>query len=113
MLPSALGVLVVTLLKMLTRTRKRVMSKAIRPGMTSGGTTKLIHDTTTKRPKGKTQKLICVDITPCSFEAYLGKDHLFHLIVTHGGSIDYIHDGSFSPILLCLSKFGSNLGCSQ
>ena len=26
------------------------MSKAMRPGMTSGGTTKLIQDTTTKRP---------------------------------------------------------------
>ena len=29
--PSALGVLVVTVLKMLTRTRKRVTSRAIRP----------------------------------------------------------------------------------
>ena len=42
-----------TLLKMLTRTRKRVMSKAMRPGMTSGGTTKLIHDTTTNKPLEK------------------------------------------------------------
>ena len=27
------------------------MSRAIRPGMTSGGTTKLIQDTTTNRPE--------------------------------------------------------------
>ena len=39
--PSALGVLVVTVLKMLTSTRKRVTKRAIRPGMMSGGTTKL------------------------------------------------------------------------
>ena len=39
-----------TVLKMLTRTRKRVMSRAILPGITSGGTTKLIHDTTTNSP---------------------------------------------------------------
>ena len=41
----------VTVLKMLTRTRKIVTSKAILPGMTSGGTTKLIHETTTNRPE--------------------------------------------------------------
>ena len=40
-LPSALGVLVVTVLKILTRTRKRVTNKAILPGIISGGTTKL------------------------------------------------------------------------
>ena len=51
--PSALGVLVVMLLKMLTSTRKSVMRSAIRPGMTSGGTTKLIQDTTTNRPEGQ------------------------------------------------------------
>ena len=50
-LPSAFGVLVVTLLKMLTRTRKSVMRSAMRPGMTSGGTTKLIQDTTTNSPE--------------------------------------------------------------
>ena len=48
--PSALGVFVVTLLKMLTNTKNKVISKAIRPGMTSGGTTKLIQETTTNRP---------------------------------------------------------------
>ena len=48
--PSALGVLVVTVLKMLTSTRKRVIRSAMRPGITSGGTTKLIQDTTTNRP---------------------------------------------------------------
>ena len=52
-LPFALGVFVVTLLKMLTRTRKRVMSRAIRPGITSGGTTKLIQETTTNSPEGR------------------------------------------------------------
>ena len=39
-----------TVLKMLTSTRKRVMRRAIRPGMTSGGTTKLIQETTTNKP---------------------------------------------------------------
>ena len=42
--PSALGVLVVTVLKMLTRTRNSVTSSAMRPGMMSGGTTKLGPD---------------------------------------------------------------------
>ena len=41
----------VTVLKILTRTRKIVTSKAILPGMTSGGTTKLIQETTTNRPE--------------------------------------------------------------
>ena len=50
-LPSAFGVFVVTLLKMLTSTRNSVIRRAIRPGITSGGTTKLIHETTTNRPK--------------------------------------------------------------
>ena len=50
-LPSAFGVFVVTLLKMLTKTRKRVMRSAIRPGITSGGTTKLIQETTTNKPE--------------------------------------------------------------
>ena len=35
---------------MLTRTRKRVIRSAILPGITSGGTTKLIQDTTTNKP---------------------------------------------------------------
>ena len=39
--PSALGVLVVMLLKMLTSTRNKVTRRAILPGMMSGGTTKL------------------------------------------------------------------------
>ena len=42
--PSALGVLVVTVLKMLTSTRNSVTSSAMRPGMMSGGTTKLRPD---------------------------------------------------------------------
>ena len=35
---------------MLTRTRKRVIRRAILPGITSGGTTKLIQETTTNKP---------------------------------------------------------------
>ena len=41
------------LLKMLTRTRKRVMRSAIRPGTMSGGMRKEIQETTTKRPEGR------------------------------------------------------------
>ena len=48
-----LGELVVTLLKMLTRTRKRVMSSAMRPGTMSGGMRKEIQETRTKRPEGR------------------------------------------------------------
>ena len=48
--PSALGVLVVTLLKMLTSTRNRVTRRAIRPGMTSMGMRNEIQDTITNRP---------------------------------------------------------------
>ena len=33
------------------------MRRAIRPGMTSGGTTKLIHDTTTNKPEKKVENL--------------------------------------------------------
>ena len=49
-LPSAFGVFVVTLLKIFTSTRNKVMRSVNRPGMTSGGTIKLIHETTTKSP---------------------------------------------------------------
>ena len=51
--PSALGMLVVMVLKMLTRTRNTVMSSVIRPGTMSGGMRKLIQDTTTNRPEGR------------------------------------------------------------
>ncbi len=51
--PSALGELVVMLLKMLMRTRKRVMRSAMRPGTMSGGMRKEIQETTTKRPEGR------------------------------------------------------------
>ena len=50
-LPSALGVFVVTVLKMLTRTRKRVTRRAILPGITSIGMRKEIQDTMTNRPE--------------------------------------------------------------
>ena len=48
--PSALGVLVVTLLKMLTKTRKRVTKRAILPGITSMGIRKEIQETMTNNP---------------------------------------------------------------
>ena len=51
--PSALGVLVVTELKMFTSTRKSVTSNAILPGITSIGIRKLIQLTMTKSPEGK------------------------------------------------------------
>ena len=65
--PSALGELVVTLLKMLTSTRKRVTRRAMRPiiccavfisknalpGTMSGGIRKEIHETATNRPDGR------------------------------------------------------------
>ena len=49
--PSALGVLVVTLLKILTSTRKRVTRRAILPGITSIGMRNDIQDTITNNPK--------------------------------------------------------------
>ena len=48
--PSALGVLVVTLLKMLTKTRNKVTSRAILPGITSMGIRKEIQETITNSP---------------------------------------------------------------
>ena len=49
--PSALGVLVVTVLKILTSTRKSVTKSAILPGITSIGIRNEIHETITKRPR--------------------------------------------------------------
>ena len=49
--PSALGVLVVTVLKILTSTRNSVTKSAILPGMTSIGIRNEIHETITKRPR--------------------------------------------------------------
>jgi hypothetical protein len=46
-------VLVVTVLKMLTSTRKRVTSRAMRPGITSMGMRKEIQETMTNRPGGR------------------------------------------------------------
>ena len=51
--PSALGVLVVTLLKMLTRTRNKVTSNAILPGITSIGIKNEIQLTMTNSPLGR------------------------------------------------------------
>ena len=48
--PSALGVLVVTVLKMLTKTRNRVTKRAILPGITSIGIRKEIQETMTNNP---------------------------------------------------------------
>ena len=66
--PSALGELVVMLLKMLTNTRNKVIRRAILPvknntsdykrqcwvpGTMSGGIRKEIHETATNRPEGR------------------------------------------------------------
>ena len=51
--PSAFGLFVVIALKIFTKTRKRVTSNVIRPGITSKGIRKLIQDTITKSPDGK------------------------------------------------------------
>ena len=62
-IPSVLGELEVTVLKILISTRNRVINMAIRPGTTSGGTKKLTQDTTTNRPEiiliGMYRNLIC------------------------------------------------------
>ena len=62
-MPSVLGELEVTVLKILISTRNRVINMAIRPGTTSGGTKKLTQDTTTNRPEiiliGTYRNLIC------------------------------------------------------
>ena len=52
-IPSTLGDTFVIVLKMLVSTRKRVTSKAILPGTTSGGITKLTQDTATNKPLGR------------------------------------------------------------
>ena len=51
--PSAFGILVVIVLKILTNTRKTVTKRVIRPGTISAGTRKLIHDTITNIPDGR------------------------------------------------------------
>ena len=52
-IPSTFGETFVIVLKILLSTRKSVTSKAILPGTTSGGITKLTHDTATNKPLGK------------------------------------------------------------
>ena len=52
-IPSVLGDTLVTLLKMLMSTRKRVTSRAIRPGTTSGGMRKLTQEVITNREEGR------------------------------------------------------------
>ena len=52
-IPSTLGETLVIVLKMLVSTRKSVTSKAILPGTTSGGMTKLTQDTATNKPLGR------------------------------------------------------------
>ena len=51
--PSAFGEFVCIVLNMFINTRKMVTSSVIRPGITSGFTRKLIHETTTNRPDGR------------------------------------------------------------
>ena len=55
---SAFGMLVVMVLKMLTRTRNTVMIRAILPGTISGGMRKLIHETMTNMPEGRYQVMM-------------------------------------------------------
>ena len=72
--PSALGVLVVTVLKMLTSTRNRVTRSAILPGITSMGMRKEIHETITKRPETKQYfTKLCIDTKNVSNTGNLGK----------------------------------------
>ena len=52
-IPSVLGVMAVTLLKMLMRTRNRVTRSAILPGTTSGGMRKLTQEVITNRVEGR------------------------------------------------------------
>ena len=52
-IPSTFGETFVIVLKILVSTRKRVTSNAILPGTTSGGITKLTHDTATNNPLGR------------------------------------------------------------
>ena len=55
--PSAFGVLVVTVLKMLTSTRNKVTRRAILPGMTSIGMRNDIQDTITNKPSKQRQSV--------------------------------------------------------
>ena len=52
-IPSTFGETFVIVLKMFVSTRKRVTNKAILPGTTSGGMTKLTQDTATNKPLGR------------------------------------------------------------
>ena len=52
-MPSVLGVMEVTLLKILISTRKRVTKSAILPGTTSGGIRKLTQDVITNSVEGR------------------------------------------------------------
>ena len=68
--PSAFGVLVVTLLKMLTSTRNSVTSRAILPGITSMGIKKEIQDTITNN-QFPAQRLAQMEQT---FDSHLAKE---------------------------------------
>ena len=52
-IPSVFGVMAVTLLKMLMRTRNRVTRSAILPGTTSGGMRKLTQEVITNSVEGR------------------------------------------------------------
>ena len=52
-IPSEFGDTLVTLLKMLMSTRKRVTRRAMRPGTTSGGIRKLTQEVITNRVEGR------------------------------------------------------------
>ena len=63
--PSAFGILLVILLKMLTRQRKTVTRMVILPGTLSGGTRKLIQETITNIPETKFSISALNNISSC------------------------------------------------
>ena len=73
--PSAFGILLVILLKMLTRQRKTVTRMVILPGTLSGGTRKLIQETITNIPETKFSISALNNISSCYL---LGNSRLWY-----------------------------------
>ena len=63
------------------------MSRAIRPGMTSGGTTKLIQDTTTNRPEINIQVQIQICNINCKMLQIIYGN--YHILKKHLLNIKY------------------------
>ena len=80
-MPSVLGELEVTVLKILISTRNRVINMAIRPGTTSGGTKKLTQDTTTNRPTK-------------NIDWYVQESHLHYSLVFLRSLLSLVNDTS-------------------